>query len=43
MINMNKNTEAILLIKREQKIAKERHCLISKTITTNFTIRISRI
>ena len=43
MINMNKNTEVILQIQRDQKITKERHCLRNKTIITKFCIRSSRI
>ena len=36
MINLNKNTEAILQSKRYQKIAKERQRSINKTIITKF-------
>ena len=43
MINMNKNTEAILQSHRYQNIAKERHSQINKTMITNFGIRSSRI
>ena len=36
MINLNKNTEAILQSKRYQKIAKERHNLRNRIIITKF-------
>ena len=43
MINMKKYMEAILKSQRYQKIAKERHRRINKTIITNFDPIILRI
>ena len=43
MINLNKNTEAILQSQRDQKIAKERHRRINENIIIEFGIRSSRI
>ena len=43
MINLNKNTEAILQSQRDQKIAKERHLQRNKTIIKKSGIGSSRI
>ena len=43
MINLNKNTEAILQIQRYQKIAKESYSQRNETIITEFGIISLRI
>ena len=43
MINLKKNTEAILKSQRYQKIAKKRRHQRNKTTITKFVIRSSRI
>ena len=43
MINLNKDTEAILQGQRDQKIAEARHRQINKTIITKFGIKFSRV
>ena len=43
MINLNKNTVAILKIQRDQNISKERYRQINKTIIKKFGIISSRI
>ena len=43
MINLNKDTEAILQSQRDQKIAQARHRWRNKTIIKKFGIKFSRV